>query len=732
MIIKVAVAAVLLIVGTTGRPQEESKKNDEKSTKCDQKKGISDVCLTRACIETSNRLYQNMDTSVDPCEDFNQFACGGFIKNNIIPEDRGSLSAFTPASEQIYIKGRILLEAEQSKKDFNADQKARNYYKACMDQDKIEHLGLKPVHDLLSELGGWPVLEDEKWSEEGFEWYTYMVKRLDLGLGISDIITQYVGQDKKNNSYRVLKLDQPSLGLSREYLIKGFNDTDVQHYYTYMVESAKLMGAKEEKARLDMKNALEFEIKLANISTSRELRRDPNKLYNPTTVRKFEGRPGFPPSMKEYMNDLFKAGRASEVKIEDDEKLIIRDPDYISNLSKLLLSTEKRVISNYLGWRSYKSVVGNLNKAARSLRQEYKRQLQGVASAQPDWKRCVKSVGFNTYSGGAVGLAGSMYVRAYFKPEEKEEMNQMIKYIRGGYKTMLDKVEWMDASTKERAHKKLKLMKQYIAYPDEMFQMKIVDEYYSAFEASPDAFLQNSLNLNKFDTTRVLKQLREKVDPEHWTEHYSTALVNAFYNGDINSMEFPAGILQGVFFNGQGPRYMNYGAIGAVIGHEITHGFDDRGRTQDFEGKLVDWWANETATEYKRRAQCVIEQYGNYTAEQIKLSLNGINTQGENIADNGGIKEAYLGYTNYVKDHGEEPRLPGHNYTPKQMFWISFGQVWCSKYKDGTLKSRILTGVHSPGEFRIKGTLSNNPDFAKDFKCKKGSNMNPAKKCTVW
>merc|ERR1719357_873857 len=277
-------------------------------------------------------------------------------------------------------------------------------------------------------------------------------------------------------------------------------------------------------------------------------------------------------------------------------------------------------------------------------------------------------------------------------------------------------------------------MDQYIAYPDEMRDQSVIDGFYAPMERlTATDFMQNDIKMSKFGTARALKKLREKIDPKHWTEHSTVALVNAFYNGDINSMEFPAGILQGVFFNGEAPRYMNFGAIGTVIGHEITHGFDDTGRTQDFEGKLVDWWANSTATEYKNRAQCIIEQYGNFTAEQIKLALNGINTQGENIADNGGIKEAYLGYTNYVKDHGEEEALPGFSqYTPKQMFWISFGQVWCSKYKDGTLKSRILTGVHSPGEFRIKGPLSNNPDFASDFKCKKGTPMNPEKKCTVW
>jgi len=721
MILKVVITAAFLVVGTSGRP----KKEDAAAAPPTCHNEEANACMSKACIEASNRLYQYMDTSADPCEDFNQFACGGFLANSVIPDNEDELStSFTPAKEQIYIKGRILLEAEPSEEDFVSDQNARNFYKACMNQEKIEELGLEPAHLLLNKLGGWPVLEGDKWSEKGFEWYTYTVKKMELGLSILEIMGPTVGPDTRNNSNKALYLDEASLGVPREYLIKGFDDKDVQHYYTYMVESAKLMGAKEATAKEAMKKALEFELKLANISTPQNLMLNPQDQFNNTTVGKFENLPGFPACLKDYLNDLFRASGITEFQIEGDQKIII-NPNYLRKVSKVLVETDKRVIADYLGWRVFMSVIGNLNKAARELGPK-------DTSTEPDWKRCVKSVGFNTDASVVLGLAGSMYVRGYFKPEEKKEMNQMVKYIRGGLKTMLDEVQWIDNGTKAEAQKKLKLMKQYIAYPDELLEKDTIDEYYANFKASPDSYLENVLNLDKFEITKNFKQLKEKVDPEHWTEHNEVALVGAFNIAASNSMEVPAGILQGAFFNAKAPKYMNYGAIGAVIGHEITHGFDDKGRTYDFEGKLVDWWANETAIEYKRRAQCLIEQYGNFTAEQINTNLNGTNTIGENIADNGGIKEAYLGYQNYVKDHGDEPQLPGHDYTARQMFWISYGQVWCIKYKDGELKSMISTDEHSPGEFRIKGPLSNNPDFAKDFKCKVGSRMNPAKKCTVW
>ena len=654
--------ATLVVVGVLGRPQDEPIQSTEKQCEPTEK-----ICMTKECIETSNRLFQNMDKTADPCEDFNQFACGNFIANNVIPEDKGRISAFTPLSEVVYVRGKNLLESNQSKEDFDSYNHAKNLYKSCMAQDEIEEAGLKPMENLLQELGGWPVLEGDKWDGEQFQWYDFILKSNELGTGINYIMKHSISQDTKNISWRVIELDQPSLGMSREYLIKGFDDKDVQHYYTYMVDAAKLFGADDATAKKEMKDALLFEIAIAEASTARELRRDPNSKYNPTTVKDFPELPGYPPSLKEYLNGLVQGGGADKVKIGNDEKIILKDPKYFQKSSKILVNTEKRAMSNYLGWRIVKSMITKLNKAAQILKENYNRSLKGIAKAQADWKRCVKAVGFNSYQSYALsGLSSSMYVRKHFRPEQKKAVEEMITYIRAAFEGILKDLDWMDDVTKEKAKKKMKEMDQFIAYPDELLDAKELDGLHEGLDLTEDYF-QNYLNLNKFWRKRTYNQLREKFDPKHWTEHQYVALVNAFYNPDINSMEFPAGILQGAFFNSKAPMYVNFGGIGAVIGHEITHGFDDQGRTQDYEGiykvvfhwsniinifsysigKLVDWWAPETAAKYKERAQCIIDQYGNYTAEQINLNLNGINTQGENIADNGGIKESYMGYSKF-------------------------------------------------------------------------------------
>ncbi|KAB7505878.1 Neprilysin [Armadillidium nasatum] len=303
----------------------------------------------------------------------------------------------------------------------------------------------------------------------------------------------------------------------------------------------------------------------------------------------------------------------------------------------------------------------------------------------------------------------------------------------------------MDYKTKKQALIKSKAMKPFVAYPEELVNDAIVSEFYSGLKIEEKTqLIHNMLNLSKFDSDYTASLLRERVNSSHWTERPPPAVVNAFYSFIQNTLaiiynsitiqfsEFPAGILQGHFFQPDRPKYMNYGTIGFVIGHEITHGFDDQGRNFDEEGNLRNWWQNSTEQNFLQRAKCIIEQYNNFADQETGLNLNGVNTQGENIADNGGIKASYRAYKRWVRRHGMEGRLPGMDYTPNQLFWISGAQVWCSKYRKEYLREFILTNVHSPGRFRIIGPFKNSEDFARDFKCHLGSYMNPIRKCNVW
>ncbi|KAB7506371.1 Membrane metallo-endopeptidase-like 1, partial [Armadillidium nasatum] len=316
---------------------------------------------------------------------------------------------------------------------------------------------------------------------------------------------------------------------------------------------------------------------------------------------------------------------------------------------------------------------------------------------------------------------GALYAKNFFNENAKAEADEMVKYLRTEFDNILRTVDWMDERTRIRALKKSKAVIAHIAYPKELLVDENLEDLYKNLHISDGDLLDNMRNLTIFGTDFSFGELRKKVDKGHWRNHGAAAVVNAFYSPLENSIR-----------NADRPKYLNYGGIGFVIGHEITHGYDDRGRQFDEKGDLLNWWEQETQKKFIEKSKCIIWQYGNYTVPEVGLNVNGVNTQGENIADNGGIKEAYMAYNQWVSDNGREPYLPGINYTPNQLFWISAAHVWCSKYRPETMKLRLITGSHSPVQFRVNGPISNNADFARDWKCKSGSKMNPKKKCRVW
>jgi len=530
--------------------------------------------------------------------------------------------------------------------------------------------------------------------------------------------------DSKNSSWRVIDIDQASLGMSREYLVNGLEDDDVNSYYNYMVNVAVLLGAERTVAEKELKASLLFEIELAHASKPREERRNATRLYNPMMIRDLEKYAPMVPWL-DYINNILTKDL---VQVEETERVILDEPGYLVNLTKLLPKTEKRTIANYMFWRAARASLGYFTEAARKIQLEYSKNITGKKSSTPRWRECTGSA-----SGSFASPIGNMYVSKHFNSDAKHAMDEMVMDIRREFDIILDQIEWMDSATRVRAKEKLSTMKEYIGYPQEIMVKENLEELYKGLNVSPDDHFRNGINMSVWGTNYAWGKLREKVDKTDWKRHGRPAVVNAFYSSIENSIQFPAGILQGNFFEPNRPSYLNYGGIGWVIGHEITHGFDDQGRQYDSEGNLSNWWDDSTKDKFLDKANCIIWQYGNYTAPSVNRSLNGINTQGENIADNGGVKEAYRAYSTWVHRHGEEKRLPGlQDYSPHQMFWISAANTWCSKYRDKSLEMRIRTGAHSPGMFRVQGPFANSHEFARDFRCPLGSRMNPVTKCEVW
>jgi membrane metallo-endopeptidase-like protein 1 len=686
--------------------------------------GLPELCLTAGCVGAANMLLQNMDQKADPCEDFYQFTCGGFQDRIVIPDDRSSWSQFSILDETLNQQLRILLEEKSPASEGRVFTKARDVYKACMNEQKIEELGMEPLLSGLHRMGGWPVLERAAWNEAQFSWIdtTYIFRQNSYS---TDLLIDFsIGTDSKNSSWQVIDIDQASLGQAQVYLVKGMEDKTVKSYYKYMVNVAVLLGADRSVAEEEMMESLEFEMELAHASMPRELRRNATRMYNPMMIRDLSQYAPMVPWL-EYINNILTP---EILVVKDTERVILNEPGYLMNLTTLLEHTKKRTIANYMFFRAASSSLGYFTKAARKVQQDYSQDLTGTSSETPRWKECT-----GLASGIFSSVIGNLYVKKHFKEDAKKSMDEMVRDIRMEMEIILSKIDWMDEKTRARAQDKLSSMKEYIGYPDEILNVHLLEEVYQDLEVGSDTHFQNGIEIGKWSTTYVWSKIRDKVDKTDWKRHDQPAIVNAFYSSIENSIQFPAGILQGNFFGSDRPAYMNYGGIGWVIGHEITHGFDDQGRQFDDQGNLANWWEESTERNYLGKSQCIIWQYGNYTAESIGVPLNGINTQGENIADNGGIKEAYKGYNSWAGRNVEEPRLPGlQQFSPIQMFWISAGNTWCSKYRDAALERRIKTGAHSPGPFRVKGPFSNSADFSRDFHCPLGSVMNPHKKCEVW
>ncbi|XP_062124663.1 neprilysin-2-like isoform X3 [Drosophila sulfurigaster albostrigata] len=692
------------------------------------------VCLTKECIHTASKVLSKINPEVEPCDNFYEFACGAYIEEETIPDDKVSVSTFSVISDKLQEQLKEIITTDRPDTEPKHFRLPNLLYRACMNKTLIETLGATPIAKIAKSLGGWPLIEGEKWNADNtWTWQEQVKKFRKAGFSMDYIIDFSIGVDLQNSTKRLMDLDQSALALSREYLVKGFNETLVSAYYDYMVDISVLFGAKKEEAKEQLLQSLEFEIALANISWPNEKRRNSSELFNPRTTQQLYA--AYPyVDWVDYMNALLPEG----LHVQDDEIINLTVPSFFEELGKLLAKTPNRVIANYMMWRIHAFSIGFLSEEFRKRQLQYATALSGRQEQEARWKECV-----DISSGSDVdelepnveilGISvGSLYVRKHFHQDSKANALEMVNDIRGVFNDILDEVNWMDDKTKQEAKEKLHSMATHIGYPDEMLDNEKLAKYFEKLEINPDKYFESFLAMNIFGTDYSFSKLRLPVNKTDWIRHARPAVVNAFYSSLENSIQFPAGILQGHFFSAQRPKYMNFGAIGYVIGHEITHGFDDQGRQFDVKGNLRDWWQPDTQKAYLNKAQCIIEQYGNYTERLTGLNLNGINTQGENIADNGGVKESYIAYQRWVEKHGPEPKLPGLDYTPQQMFWISAGQTWCAKYRKESLKMRITTGVHSPSEFRVLGSLSNMKDFAKDFQCPEGSPMNPVHKCEVW
>jgi putative endopeptidase len=640
-----------------------------------------------------------IDKSVNPCDDFYHYACGGWLKRTEIPADRPAwMRGFSEINERNENELKKILEDLASGKSKSTDpyaDKVGAYYAACMDEAKVEATSDAELATLLKQVD-----TDVK------DVPSLAKKVAQLHLSVGEPVFRFGSQqDFKDASQVIAYADQGGLGLpDRDYYLKNegkFKEIR-DKYQVHIRTMLKLAGASDVDATKQAQTILAIETKLAQASMSKVERRDPKKVYHRIELAGLEKTaPKFP--WKTYLAELGSSGVT---------QINVAVPEFFTALSTMLEKTPIEDWKVYLRWHTLHGVAPVLSKKYVDENFEfYQKTLTGVDKQLPRWKRCVAA------TDRALGEAlGQPFVRATFGAEGKTESQKMVKAIEDAMEKNLTGLSLMDDATRKQAFDKLHAIVNKIGYPDKW-------RNYDTLEVSRDSLLTNLQRANAFESKRELAKVGKPVDRNEW--QMTPPTVNAYYDPSLNEMVFPAGILQTPFFNKAAHPAVNYGAAGMVMGHELTHGFDDEGRQFDAKGNLREWWSPKVGQEFEKRAACVVEQYDNYTV--LDLKLNGKLTLGENIADLGGLKMAHAAYVAQRKG----PEKVG-NFTDDQLFFLGTAQAWCGNRRDALARMRVTVDPHSPPEYRVNGPMSNLTEFADAFQCKPDSKMVRKNQCVIW
>jgi len=627
----------------------------------------------------------NFDTTVRPQDDFYHYVNGTWLKETELPGDKSAYGSFHVVYDETQKQLKeIIEEAAQTNAKFGSQvQKVGDFYKSYMDSATIEELGITPLADEIDKI-------DELQSHDGLAGLFSRLRKI----GVQRPFTYYVDQDDKNSEEYILFFSQSGLGLpNRDYYFnEGERYDEIRAKYIEYV--ATILGLAGIDNNTNIANTvMDMETSLAKNHWTPVENRDSEKTYNKYAVSDLSD---LSPNFNWEL--FFTSGGLNEA-----ENVIIRQPSYFSALSDIISQYSVEDWRNYAKVKLLSGFANDLPSAFVDASFEfYGKTLRGTQENEVRWKRAVRNVD------NSLGeVVGKVYVDKYFKPEAKERMVKLVDNLILSMEDRINKVDWMEDETKQAALLKLSKFNAKIGYPDKW-------KDYSALEVHPDELIQNLIRTAAFDYDVEMNKLGKPIDREEWFIPPQT--VNAFYSPSMNEILFPAAILQPPFFNLEADDAVNYGAIGAAIGHEITHGFDDQGRLYDGDGNLELWWTEVDNERFKERAQVVVDQYSEFTVLD-SLHVNGELTLGENIADIGGMTVTYNAYK--MSLNGKESEVID-GFTGEQRVFLGWAQVWRSLFKDGALRERILTDPHSPGQFRVVGVMNNMPEFYEAFDVKEG------------
>ncbi len=659
------------------------------------------AALAGAGVASAGVTPQNFDLSVKPQDDFFRYVNGGWIKTTTIPPEFSRWGSFDELRDHTQTVLKDIVERAMAKGEAgNAlERQVGDFFASGMDEAAIEKAGLEPLRPELARIAA---------LQRPAELLPELARLHRCGVGAGFLFDS--GPDDKDSSRELAQLWQGGLGLpERDYYFRPDEKSQKLRveYVGHVARMLELLGDAPAAAQTGAATVMRLETALAQAARNRVALRDPVANYHKLAVADFAAQAGA----------LDWTGYFAAVGAPPFAEVNVGQPEFFQALAKQLTETPVADWQVYLRWQLVHRAAPYLSAAfVQENFRFYGATLTGVKELRPRWKRVLDA------TDRSLGEAlGQLYVAEQFPPAAKARVLKLVEDLRAAFRDRFQTLEWMDEPTRAKAQEKLAAFVVKMGYPDHWRD-------YSAVRIERGAFLTNVLRAAEFEVQRSLKKIGQPVDKTEW--HMSPQTVNAYYNPSANEIVFPAAILQPPFFDAQADDAVNYGGIGAVIGHEMTHGFDDQGRQYDAQGNLADWWTPECAARFKARTAGIVQQYGEYTVLD-GLHLNGELTQGENIADFGGVK---LGYAALQKALAGQPRPLLDGFTPEQRFFLSYASIWRIVFRPETLRLQVNTDPHSPGEFRVRGPLSNFDEFFAAFAVPEGAPMrrSAATRVSVW